>query len=400
MPKFLTALLLLLTLGFSAVRPVGYLSPKRMAMGGAGVAVVNKEDSFLYNPAHAVKIKNSLTLPPLLLLPNVFYCDSETPDALNKFSQGTASENAIDAYRRIIPSSLGFGANWAGGWVYTPDDYGTFAVSGYADGRLDIKVLNRLAPRLDGTAYFDFVFPALTYASEVELANYTDNPADLFLTELQIGLTLKKVTRMEIFDSDNGSDFSLSVIDFLDEDNPSGINARVGNGIGLDIGALGQMDTFLGETKIGLTISNLFNGVQGTAYENMNSEELKTEEHFAQQLPVAMTLGLAVQASPFTNLGWLSFLQYILPNAVYAADLDIVTPDKSFFKRLHLGLEQSYFSGLLDWRMGLNQGYPTMGLNCNLGWYHLGFTYYTEELGAEVGRNPHSYYVLHSGFVF
>ncbi|MDR2431106.1 MAG: conjugal transfer protein TraF [Candidatus Margulisbacteria bacterium] len=398
MKKFLMVLFMLCTIGSTAARPAVHCSPARMAMGGAGSAVVNKEDSYFYNPAHAVKIKHSLTLPPFIIFPNSIYYGAETPGALRKLNEGEEKESAVEAYRRIIPTALGLGGNWSSGIVFDAEEIGALAIGAYAGGQLDSKVLNRLSPRFEASGYFDLVFPSLTWADEVDLANYVANPEDFFLRNLQIGFTLKKINRYALYNAEDGGEtLEVEAIDLLDEDSPSGLNVRAGSGVGLDIGVLGEAETFLGATKIGIVAHNLFTRLNGISYDNINSEKLQEEYPYTQQIPLTMTAGLAVQASPFKQ-GWLAFLHYILPDAVYAADWDIIHPDNSLYKRLHFGLEQNY--GLCGWRMGLNQGYPTLGFNFNLGWYRAGLVYYTEELGDEVGRQPQSYYVLHSSFVF
>ncbi|MDR1997714.1 MAG: hypothetical protein LBQ83_05265, partial [Candidatus Margulisbacteria bacterium] len=373
------------------------------------IAVVNKEDSYLYNPAHAAEIKHSLHFPPFFLFPNNLYYGTDTLDTFSKLSDRKEDESAAEAYRRVIPSQLGLGGNYSAGLVFDIEGIGAFALGTYAGGRLDAKIVNRLSPRLDALGYFDAVLPSLTFAQNV----YIENEEDSLLKKPSIGITFKNIRRYSLYDPDEGLETaSIEVLDL--EDNR--VAFRSGSGYGFDIGGQAEVDTytFLGTVTAAVVLNNIATNIRGLEYEPVLKVAINDDEEpefetsaYTQSIPFVLTFGLARQAALFAPLkevpylGWAgTALDLIFPGAVYAADIDMLSPENSLYKRLHFGLEQSYAGGLIDWRLGLNQGYPTTGLNLNLGFYHLGFTYYTEELGAEVGEYPSSYYILHSSFVF
>ncbi|MDR1453420.1 MAG: hypothetical protein LBJ25_05555 [Candidatus Margulisbacteria bacterium] len=422
MKKLLT-ILLLSALGCAAARPAAYFSPKRLGMGGAGIAVVERENSYFYNPAHAAAIKSSFHLPPLLFMPNTIYYNAETQDVLNKVDWNTGSDGdnkdseIVETFRKVIPAKLGGGGSYSAGLVFSPDNLGSFALGAYGQGQFDAKVLNRLSPRFDLAGSVQGVF-ALTYAREIPLESFSrlKNPV--------AGITFKHISRASFYDPEEDAEMlSLEVLELMGADATPPLSGRVGSGWGIDLGAQTGLDTPAGTVTAAVTLQNLFTTLRGTQYEFVTSnEDLDNFESAAykQAIPLTATFGLALRSSLFAdppfqpedaandNLPLLSqtfkyaygFMNFILQDTTYAADFDFIAPDSTFFQRLHLGLEQPYFNGLIDLRLGLNQGYPTFGLGANLGWYRVGFLYYTEELGREIGQQPTSYYVLHSSFVF
>ncbi|MDR1323342.1 MAG: hypothetical protein LBK68_02775 [Candidatus Margulisbacteria bacterium] len=433
MKKFL-AIFLISALGFTAIRPVAYFSPKRLGMGGAGTAVVDKENSYFYNPAHVAAIKSSFHLPPLLFMPNTLYFSTETLDIIDKISQSqndnaeNQDEQTVKTFREIVPAKLGLGGSYSTGLVFTLDNIGSFALGAYGLGRLDANILNRLSPRFDLTGYGDGVL-ALSYAREISLESFLPEDPEAFsllrpLKNPMVGITLKNIARISPYNiAEDEEMLSLEVLELLGEYATLPISGRIGSGLGLDLGAQTGIDTPVGTVTAAVVLNNLFTTLKGVQYEFVTGNKdlnIFDESVYQQTIPFTATFGLAWRASPFANppfqptdpdshaLPVLSHIfkytygamNFILPDTTYAADFDFIKPDNTFFQRLHLGLEQPYFDGLIDLRLGLNQGYPTFGLGANLGWYHVGFLYYTEELGQEIGQRPASYYVLHSSFVF
>lgn len=354
---------LLLSFAFAGyVSPVKYTSVKQTGMGGAGVAVVDTRDSILCNPAHVVDVSGHFTIP---FINSSWTAGSETPGNIKKLSTTGDTDDIVDAYHDIIPSKVGLGMQTSGyGAFDLGNDAGSLGFGMYAQGKFAANVLNRLSPRLESIGYVDVAFPTITYGRKIDLGK------DAYFTNLKVGATIKRIARTSLYDLQNESDHvNIEVLNLLNEDNQTGLNARVGTAYGLDLGLLTDIDTFMGPMKLGATVTNISTKFSGTQYENVNSSDAKTEVPFAQGVPVLGTVGLAMKASPFMAV---PFIDAIFPDATYAADLDFISMDTSVFKRLHLGLEQQYFNKLLSWRMGLNQGYPTMGIDLNLMVYHLG----------------------------
>ncbi|GBR76671.1 putative signal transduction protein [Candidatus Termititenax persephonae] len=438
MRKFLV-ILLISALGLTAAKPVSYFSPRRTAMGGAGVAVVDKENSYFYNPAHAAEIQQSWHLPALLLIPNSFAYSDNASIVFNKALHNDGDDNTVKTFRKIVPSQLGLGGSYSTGLVFTPhftpsSNIGSFAVGGYGNAQMSAEILNRLSPRFDLMGRADGVV-SLAYARTVPLEEWLPDPDNFIFKDLQAGVAIKNIYRTSLYNPNEDSEvLSLEVLNLLGEDATySGLNARFGSGLGFDLGVQSRLNLFGATANIAVVLNNVATVIQGKQYgpniftsakglSELDEDEPWTEEsRYKQKIPLTATLGLAVEASPFANpplqpapdtaddLPFFSqtfkytylVLNCVLPRAVYAADFDIISPEKSGLKRLHLGLEQAYLNDFLRLQLGLNQGYPTIGLAADLfGWYRLGGLYYTEELGAEAGQNPSSFYVLYSSWVF
>ncbi|HVP58468.1 MAG TPA: hypothetical protein VMU02_10245 [bacterium] len=67
--------------------------------------------------------------------------------------------------------------------------------------------------------------------------------------------------------------------------------------------------------------------------------------------------------------------------------------DVSFFKKIHAGIEASVLASWFKVRMGISQGYPTVGLSV----FGLTYAYYTEEEGRHAGQLPDRRHVISFG---
>jgi hypothetical protein len=71
--------------------------------------------------------------------------------------------------------------------------------------------------------------------------------------------------------------------------------------------------------------------------------------------------------------------------------------DDDWGKRINMGAELNIdqpFIRHVNFRCGLHQGYPTIGLGFDFYILELNYAYYTEELGAYAGQFPDSRHVL------
>lgn len=386
--KKILLLLILVGIAGAAVRPVTYYGPRKAGMGGAGVAMIDKRESLYYNPASVVDIDSVVVIP---LIQGTILMGPSTMSSLKKLSLvGDDNDQIVENFRSLIPTKIGMGYNTSGHWV-TPTGIGYVGIGMYSSNTFGAKIVNPISPRLDIVGSSDLIFPSLTYGTQV------DTEEGFLLKNVRVGATVKRITRTTLYDPDTGKDrLSLEVLNLIDPDNPAGLNYRTGTGYGLDLGVIGDTETFLGPTKVGIAITNISTRLEGMQYQNANSSSMNAKSKYTQDIPVLGTIGLSTKASYFAGV---PVLDSLLGDTTYAADFEVIAPYNSFFKRLHLGLEQKYFSDFFALRMGLNQGYGTMGGDFNFGnVYHLGLSYYTEEFGDEIGQNPQSFYVLDGGF--
>jgi hypothetical protein len=393
----LFTLLILTALEASIPRNVGYLGTRKAGMGGCGVAIIDKRESLYYNPASIVDIDNALVIP---MLQSASVVGVDVISNINKLSDASKESGddtgaALDLYRKLIPTKLGYGYGTSGHFIGNTglglENFAShFAIGSFSNLKVGANMLNRLSPRLEVIGYFDVAFPTLTFGRGFE------TPKDFFIHNPKFGFTIKNINRYSLYDKDSGSEtFKVEVLDMISEDIDVPINVRIGQGVGLDLGMIGDIDTFMGPGKLGLAITNISTTITGKEITNATSENARDYYSYKEQIPVVGTLGFAIKSSPFDNI---PVMREIFPDATYAMDMDIISPESSTFKKIHLGMEQLYFNELMAWRIGLNQGYPTTGVNFNFGVFHAGLTYYVEEFGREIGDNPQPFYMLDMGF--
>lgn len=388
---FILFIVLVLLSSFSAAitgRPVAYYGPKKAGMGGCGVAIIDKRESLYYNPAAVSYIEHALLLP---FIQGTTGIGVDVISNLQKLQETSAessddnTEKSLDTIKKIIPSKLGLGYTTAGHFIGTAGTT-SYGLGGYINGKLGAKLLNRVSPRVEAIGYLDIAFPTLTIARPIKL------PETAVFNNLYAGLTIKNINRTSLWDPiDNGETFKVEILDLISEDIDAKISARSAQGVGFDLGFLADINTRMGPGKIGLAFQNINTTLIGKTYEDITSENGKIVGNYKEDIPTIGTIGFAVESS-------IPVLNIVFPNATYTADLDFISPDKSIYKKIHLGMEQTYLGTLLALRLGLNQGYPTMGIDLNLAIFHLGLTYYTEEFGKEIGDNPQSFYLLNMGF--
>ncbi len=404
MKKIILTAILISTISFSILdartaRTVAYSGPKKAGMGGCGVAILDKRESLYYNPAAIVDLDNALVIP-LIQSSSIVGVDvlsnmQKFADAAGEAQGNSDTAAALDIYKTMIPTRIGYGFASAGHFIgntgFGLENLAShWSIGTFSNFKLGANMLNRISPRLEAIGYFDVVFPTLTFAKAY------DAPQDFFIQNPKFGLTIKNINRYSLYNADTGSEtFTVEVLNMISSDTDTKMNMRQGQGVGLDIGMIGDIETFMGPGKLGFAVTNLSTWVTGKQYEDISSDNGKVVTNYKEQIPVLGTVGVAVKASPFEKIG---FLDAVLPDATYAVDIDVIAPYSSMYKKLHLGIEQLYFNELMALRMGLNQGYPTMGVNFNFGVYHIGLTYYTEEFGREIGDNPQSFYYLDGGF--
>lgn len=401
MKRSILGLLLLLTI-FSILeartpRTISYLGAKKAGMGGCGVAIIDKRESLYYNPATIVDIDNAVVIP---VIQGASVIGVDVISNINKLSEASKESSddtgsALDMYRKLIPTKIGYGYGTSGHFIGTTglgiENFAShFAIGSFSNMKIGANMLNRLSPRLEVIGYYDIAFPTFTMGRAFE------TPQEFFIHNPKFGFTIKNINRYSLYDSDTGSEtFTVEVLDLISEDTDVPLNVRMGQGVGLDLGMIGDIDSFMGPGKVGLAITNISTTIVGKEYSNFTSENATDYTSYKEQIPVLGTLGFAIKSSPFEKV---PVMKDIFPDATYAMDLDIISPETSTFKKIHLGMEQLYFDDLLGWRIGLNQGYPTTGLNFNFGVFHIGLTYYVEEFGREIGDNPQPFYFVDMGF--
>ena len=97
---------------------------------------------------------------------------------------------------------------------------------------------------------------------------------------------------------------------------------------------------------------------------------------------------------------WVPMISDFVGDFTWAADYQLISPDTSFFKKTHLGLEKSVLFDIVKLRGGLNQGYVTAGFGIDVWLVKFNYAYYTQELGPEIGMEPLKTHVFDLSFIF
>ncbi|MBU0580919.1 MAG: hypothetical protein KKA19_07055 [Candidatus Margulisbacteria bacterium] len=378
--------------------PVEYMSIRQMAMGGAGVAIINGAETTYLNPAAITKTGTHFNFPliPVLLTQGTIYLGDnsislikEYADAMSKSEDDKAK--STEMFTKLVPKTLSLGGSFPYGYVGESflQPFGShMAIAGYTQYWAKFSLLNPVIPRIEYKFRVDTVM-GLTFARQFD----NDNNLIKKILNKSVGYTIKHINRISAYDIDNANENPIiTITDLINE--TSSVEYYDANGWGIDLGFLGEVETILGKGNVGLSFYNIGARLNGHTF-IVTSENAGVDGDVNIQVPTTAKLGVALEnnfLSTLTN----DFFHY---PTLLALDYDIVYPSRSYVKRMHLGLEQP-LSDWLFWQMGLNQGYGTMGLQCRWSAYTLGLAYFTEELGREVGQNPNTIWLLNAGLLF
>jgi len=442
-----------LLLSASQGTPMEYLGTRKAGMGGAATAISSDRESMFYNPAMLFYTKNGVSLP---LLNNAFILNDGLGSAMSNLTGDSDSNSeGINNISKLIPLELGFGYNTNMSLVF---DFpfkslaDKFAISGYAFTKLSGEIRNPISPviRIQGSS--DIVLPAISFSKSLKTGN------DFFIDDVITGFTIKRINRISLYNEDSGDEsIEIPVLAIIEgNDNYAYQDA---NGYGFDLGITGKLPST--NINVALAINNLSTSLTGKRYViRTTSVNTETEVYnFIQNIPTIAKAGISFENDWLSK--FIPFIGYQIkdktlsqenseeeefvissnneqvstnnneektievvstveneeitvttdqqitsgnnkePNyakTVYALDFDIITPYTSLFKRLHMGLDQPVLP-FLNVRLGINQGYGTFGIKFNIfDKFHCGYTYYTEELGEEIGINPASYHIYDFGF--
>lgn len=186
---------------------------------------------------------------------------------------------------------------------------------------------------------------------------------------LSVGTTLHATYRL-------ASDPSFSFIDLIQGKSLSPLQSG-GDGamIDDDIGATYNLPWNLWgfNTSAAFAVNNILGG----GYSNLPIHIVKSG-----LLPPAQPRTYGFGGSMTRDL-WGSFKK-----TVFALEFTDIgnNPNGGLFRLVHIGAETHY--GVLAFRTGVNEGYPTAGLGLDLRVFTLDFAYYTEEMGLNPGDLP------------
>lgn len=383
MKKLLTSIIIsivtisiLTSSAFAISQDLTFKSMRQRGMGGAGVAVANDLDALFLNPACLSQIKGV----KLRLFEERVEINQTLIDKRNSFSGLNTSDqqSVINVLKTLTPaqfegnnggSILGFGVK-------------NFGVGAFHNESLNLALLRKTNPYLKINALADA--GALMGLS---------GGISAFGAEMNWGTTLKYIGRARSYDSATASttiQWGLADITSRINDKNFKMGYYMVKGFGADVGLLTGVTTMIGSGKVGLTVKNIGASLSGDIYNESNV----VIGHASEQVPIIATLGLGVTSDfpPIPLLGTL------LSGMTVATDIDVISPESSFFKRIHMGIEKNILGDVIKLRGGLNQGYLVGGIGADLMMFHLNYVYNVESFGTEVGLDEQRCHIVQIGF--
>lgn len=365
-------------------------NPEVLAQGGSFAAVAEGYNAFFTNPAGYALTEGEATFPtsttwvhakPDAVLPMLAAIDGD-----NEGASGSTEEVVVDLLEEQLTTN-GFGLGTSLGFGYIGDRFAlalNYGIDTYFYGRS---------------------FPlGLTGESTTELTFIAGYARNFHAGPVQIaaGANLRPLIR--VYSLINSDTTAALLTDFTgvetgaDSGSPlESIDAFNGWGVGVDAGVIARYRSF----SLGIQGRDLFN------------TRLRYSLNSAQEVLDALGRG-GLPASSQESIG---AGDYIIPmeisfGAAYQPDLgalsNFVDPEihaqvtdpfkvtdqdrdnpRSFWTRLHFGTEVTLLN-FFDLRMGLNQGYLTLGAGLDLLFLETHFSVFTRELGRYPGDRPTS----------
>lgn len=390
-----------------AADPQRFSSARSAGMGGTQVAVENGIDAIHANPAlmeamdghfHILSVKGE-------------YTDLTNKDKLSDFSSNVekinndntksdAQKNAdmITEMQKVVP--LKAKANFAVGvplGLIIP----SLPVFDMVSDKMGFSVFNNV---FIGAGMVNPTDPRfkLQYRADVAgvLGLSKKIEAGLIPFGMDFGVNLKSVMQYKSYNRLNGTDVmeigpgDLAKMGSKFDAGALPVGYTSGSGMGIDLGMITNFPFLLDNAKFGMVVKDLATTLTGDKVTDVSAN---TKESFKETIPMTARIGIAGKTSiPLP----VPVIDGLLTDLTVAADYDIISPETSMFKRIHLGLEKCLLDGIVKLRVGNNQGNMTYGAALDLFVLHVSYTNFTEELGRKVGIDPVTYQVVEVGFYF
>lgn len=382
----LTSILLIATsfaYGSRDVQDLRFNNIRQMSMGNAVVASPRDDNALYQNPAGLVNLKRfHLKFPRLNVAVNEDIFDNQS--YVNDFicsidSDCDSDQDGFQILEDLVkdgPVDLRFQAylspalslSWPG-----------FAVGLYA-------ATNTLVRIQDPNEVTMIIEQTMDTAPMVGYGRYVT----MFGNKVAVGVSAKQITRTTAYDPETGRDRvvydSSELTEFFDDSENVDfvINTYTQKGLAFDFGLLAPVNALGDGGGIGFTLRNIGGNLQGTKI-----LEDDIEEKVNNQLPLIGTFGISMRPK-VPVIGKINF----------AADMDVISDETSFFKRLYLGGEKNILGDFLHLRGGVNQGYIVGGFGFNFKILHVDYAFYAEELGDEIGDNGSLSHAIQFGLLF
>lgn len=346
-----------------------YQSPRAMGMGGAFVAVANDYSAMFYNPAGLARLEEGQFNGSLDFAASgeQFAKFIQDIDAASKIQDSNAQfTEMVSILQRNYGKqfSLRVGLLQA---VYARPSWSVGLLT--SDLTLDMRIHNQATPAINARAYLDTTL-AYGYGSAFR---HESIPG-----KFSWGITGKVVNRGYANKQVNALDLVVDPEVIKKSDFRDGYTSDFDFGL-LYTPALAS-DGFGGMMRLarptfGMVVRNVLESGFGSSFDVFNKDDTEKPEKLYRTLD----FGTRFELPPFWIFGWRA-----------VADVqDVLHPNYSFRKSLHLGAEfdwtvASWWKG--QYRVGANQGYPTLGASFLFALFRLDLLTYGEDIGT--AANP------------
>lgn len=394
------ALTLLLTLSFLPglalfadpikEEPFIPFSPEVLGQGGSFAAVAEGYNSFFTNPAGFALTKDEATVPsvttwfhakPDSILPMLAAIDGDNED-----ETGETEESVVDLLEEQFTTN-GFGLGAAVGFGYIGDRFAlglSYGTNNYFYGRsFPLGITGESTEELTFVAGYGQTFQA----GPVQIAAGAD-----LRPFLRVHSFIDSDTTANLINDFTGVDTGTEGGSVLES-----IHALNGWGVGIDAGVIAKYRDFsfgiqgrdLFNTRLRYSLNTADEVVKAIRQGGLPASSQEPISPGDYVIPMELSFGLAYQP----DLG--DFSNFVDPEV----HMQVTDPFKltdqdrdrarSFWTRLHFGTEVTFLN-FFDLRMGLNQGYVTLGAGMDLLFLEAHFAVYTRELGRYPGDRPTS----------
>lgn len=342
----LITLLLIPTLAFAESTlfnyPHLYRGLRSLGMGGAYTAVGGNAEAVFYNPAtlHDMGFQLDLINPLVEADKNAMDIASDVQDAMDLPTDTERTNALLD----IAEANTGKPLHGRAA-LFPSVAVKNFMVGLLAQGQTDARLHNQSSRIIEVQGAGDVgAVAGFSYG--------------LPLNGLRIGLAGKYVTRTSVNEEFSVNQIAAESFDIADYQVDH-------SDVSFDAGLLYELPVLTSlKPKVGISVLDI--------------SDLDFKE--GGKIPQRVNVGASVTAK-----------LPLLAEVILAADYEDVgkayEQDSSTWKRVHLGGEFGLLNRTLLVRAGLNQGYPTYGAELDIWLLRLGYTFYSEEMGAYAGQD-------------
>lgn len=368
-------------------------------MGGAFTALADDQNAPFYNPAGLTQRQGSLLTAvefPFSVSQDFLdfydFIDSEK-DNMEKFDDLSVAKQ-VELIRKINNDISKLSNRFTTGPqvnYFSGPGLFNWGVGLYTQLSASFRLrMDMITPALDIDAFADVAFIA-PFAKGWKNLNIPYFPGKSFALpgKLSVGANYKRIYRTSISEKR----FDVTMLDSFEP------LPQTGKGWELDIASLYEFNR---AWTFGLVITDITRNKIKYGYAskvqtaNDGTVSLTEKGSYVASIRSRVNVGVAFRPQKFYYFPGKYFKSG--DRLVLLADLrDIIDSDKklmgeTFWTKLHVGAEYSWF--LFQFRGGLNQGYPTIGLGVGLLALKLDYAYYTDELGRFAGQRPESNHMV------